>query len=121
MTLFHCGGDIWADYHVGCAKAAPYCVFSTTYGAFRSQRTPGDPKPLPRGPHLAEVLVVKADGSEVRRLMKHRSVPMAGELDGSYWTTPRACISNDASLLVVDSNFGEPNRQRILLVETGIK
>ena len=122
MTLFRCGGaDTWVDYHVGCAKAAPDCVFSTTYGNFNFQRRAGDTAPLPRGPHIAEVLVVRTDGTEVRRLMKHRSVPMPGETANSYWSTPRASISNDGRLVVLDSNFGEANRQRVVLVETGLK
>ncbi len=120
-TLFRCGGDPWTDDHVGCAKASPFCVFSTTYGGFRSQRQANDPSPLPRGPHIAEVLVVRTDGTEVRRLMKNRAVPMSGEPANSYWSTPRASISNDGAWVVVDSNFGEANQQRVLLVETGLK
>jgi hypothetical protein len=120
-TLFRCGGDRWTDYHVGCAKVSPLCVFSTTYGGFQSQRQANDLSPLPRGPHIAEVIVVRVDGTEVRRLMKNRSVPMALEPAGSYWSTPRASLSNDGAWVVVDSNFGEANQQRVLLVETGLK
>lgn len=120
MTLFRCGGDVWTDYHVGCSKGSPYCVFSTTYGAFRSRRQAQDPTPLPRGPHVAEVLVVKVDATEVRRLMKNRSVPFAEEPGEAYWSTPRGAISNDGAYVVVDSNFGEPNQQRVVLVETGL-
>lgn len=120
MKLFRCGGeDIWPDYHVGCAKAAPYCVFSTTYGQFQYQRKEGDFRPQRRSAHLSEVLVVRDNGAEVRRLMQHRSVPLQGEEARSYWTTPRACISNDGSLVLLDSNFGEVNRHRVVLVETG--
>jgi hypothetical protein len=121
LTLFRCGGDTWTDYHVGCAKAAPFCVFSTTYGGFKSERQAADPTPLPRSPHIAEVFVVRTDGTEVRRLMKNRAVPIAGEPANSYWSTPRASISNDGALVVVDSNFGEANQQRVLVVETGLK
>ena len=120
-TLFRCGGDVWTDYHVGCSKTSPFCVFSTTYGAFNSQRQANDPSPLPRGPHIAEVMVVRTDGTEVRRLMKNRSVPMAGEPANSYWSTPRASISNDGAWVVLDSNFGEANQQRVLLLETDLR
>jgi hypothetical protein len=120
MTLFRCGGqDPWTDYHVGCAKVSPYCVFSTTYGAFESQRKEGDFTAIKRGAHLSEILVIRADGTEVRRLIEHRSVPLKGEEAQSYWTTPRACISGDGSMVVLDSNFGEMNRQRVVVVETG--
>ena len=53
--------------------------------------------------------------------MKNRSVPMAGEPANSYWSTPRAAISNDGALVVVDSNFGEANQHRVVVVETGLK
>ena len=72
---------------------------------------------------IAEVIVVRVDGTEVRRLMKNRSVPMASEPAPSSYSgrTPRASLSNDGALVVVDSNFGEANQQRVLLVETGLK
>ena len=118
LTLFRCGGeDTWADWHAGCAKLTPYCVVSTTYGNFQFQKT--DPKPIKRTPHLSEVFVIRGNGLEIRRLIQHRSIPLAGEEARSYWTTPRACISYDGAYVVADSNFGVPNAHRVLLVETG--
>lgn len=118
MTLFRCGGsDVWADWHLGCAKSGKHCVVSTTYDAFAKQRD--GQTPIKRTPHLGEIFVVRDNGAEVRRLMQHRSVPLVGEEAKSYWTTPRACISPDASLVIADSNFGFPDKNRVVVIETG--
>lgn len=120
MQLYRCGGtDNWADLHIGCAKSSPYCVVSTTYGRFNYRRPAGDANPIKRTPHLSEVLVMRGNGIEIRRLAEHRSVPLDSEPDRSYWTTPRACLSPDGAYVAADSNFGEPNAQRVILIETG--
>lgn len=119
FPLYNCGEahPNWADWHAGCAKFAPYCVITTTYGGFTAQL---DGKtPIVRTPHISEVMVMRGNGQEIRRLMQHRSVPIKGEDAQSYWTTPRSCISNDGSLVLGDSNFGEANKQRVFVVETG--
>jgi hypothetical protein len=71
-------------------------VFVETY-------TPGDPNPLtglwPK--YTNEIVQVKLDGSEVRRIAHHRSRPF-----NSYWYTPRTTTSHDGSKLVFSSNFG---------------
>jgi hypothetical protein len=120
MTLFRCGGeDVWADYHIGCARATPYCVVSTTYGGFQSARQPDDNSPMRSAAHLAEIFVVRDNGAEVRRLARHRSVSFATEDSRGYWSTPRACIAPDGSYVVADSNFGTPQAQRVIRVDTG--
>jgi hypothetical protein len=48
-----------------------------------------------------ELLQVKLDGSEVRRLAHHRSRPLNG-----YTYQPKASVSRDGSKLVFTSNFG---------------
>lgn len=118
MTLFRCGGgDVWTDWHLGCAKSGKHCVVSTTYDAFNKQRDAQTP--IRRTPHLGEIFVIRDNGAEVRRLVQHRSVPLIGEEARSYWTTPRACISPDASFVIADSNFGFPDKNRVMLIETG--
>ena len=118
MPLYICsGGANWADWHNGCAKLAPYCVLSTTYLNFAGQ-LPTD-QPVRRTPHISEVMVMRGNGDEIRRLAQHRSVPLVGEPDYSYWTTPRACISNDGSTVMYDTNFGTPNQNRVVLLDTG--
>ncbi len=122
LPLFRCGGqDTWADYHLGCAKRAPYCVVSTTNSAYNRTRQPGDltaPRP---SPYLGEVFVFGGNGATVRRLFYHRSIAFANEEANGYWSTPRAAISADGSLVIADSNFGFPNQQRVIVAETGIK
>ncbi|HEY1336661.1 MAG TPA: hypothetical protein VGF59_04090 [Bryobacteraceae bacterium] len=120
MPLFHCGGvDQWTDFHIGCSKSTPFCAVSTTYTGFTGQLNPDRTEPINRTAHLSEVMVIRDNGKEVRRLMEHRSVPLAGEEAQSYWTTPRAAISNDGSYILLDSNFGEVSKNRVVVVETG--
>ncbi len=70
-------------------------VFVETYA-------PADPDPTGGWPkYTNEILQVKLDGSEVRRLVHHRSRPF-----DSYYYQPRASTSHDGSKLVYNSNFG---------------
>src|SRR5262249_58595781 len=48
-----------------------------------------------------EILQIKLDGSEVRRLAHHRSRPF-----NSYNYQPHVSVSRDGSRLVFNSNFG---------------
>jgi hypothetical protein len=115
-----CGGqDPWVDWHLSCAKLAAYCAVSTTYGGFAAARDPNDRTPIKRTAHLSEIFVIKGNGTEIRRLVQHRSVAFKNEATNGYWSTPRASISHDGAYIVFDSNFGEPNRQRVAIVETG--
>ncbi|HJT86649.1 MAG TPA: hypothetical protein VJ732_02310, partial [Bryobacteraceae bacterium] len=99
--------------------ASPYCVVSTTYGGFKATRQPNDTSPARRGPYLSEIFVVRDNGAEVRRLAEHRSVPYSNEEANGYWSNPRACISPDGAYVVADSNFGFPNAQRVIRIDTG--
>lgn len=118
--LQNCGGvDTWTDWHLSCAKHAPYCAVSTTYGRFGAVRDPADLTPVRRTAHLSEVMVIKDNATEVRRLAQHRSVQFSTEEARGYWSTPRASISFDGSYVVFDSNFGEPNQPRVVVAETG--
>ena len=114
MTLWRCGPG-WVDEHLGCAKAAPYCVVST-------QSPLRDPKALAAAkptPHANEIIVMRENGLEIRRLALTRAVYYTDAGEGNYWVAPRAAISNDGSLVVCDTNFGEAGAPRILLIQTG--
>lgn len=122
LPLFRCGaGDRWVDYHLGCAKKAPYCVVSTANGGFNQTRQANDLTPPKPSPYLGEVFVFGDNGAFVRRLFHHRSISFATEEGKGYWSTPRAAIAPDGSLVIADSNFGMPGQQRVILAETGIK
>ena len=71
-------------------------VFVETYA-------PSDPDPLSSGwrPYTNEILQIKLDGTEVRRLAHHRSRPF-----NSYNWTPRVSASRDGSRLIYNSNYG---------------
>src|ERR1019366_1776298 len=102
------------EEHIGCAKNAPFCVISTV----APYRHASDP-PL-RYPHATEIMVMRENGLEVRRLAESRSVRFWEDGDSmSYFAEPRAAISNDGSLVVSDSNFGEIGGVRVTLIATG--
>ncbi len=117
MSLWQCpfpssGGG--TDEHVGCAKNAPLCVISTV-PPYRSAQDP----PL-RFPHATEIIVMRENGIEVRRLAESRSVRFTEDGPNAYWAEPRAAISNDGSLVVADSNFGVQGGGRVTLIATGL-
>ena len=115
MTLWRCGPG-WVDEHVGCARSAPYCVISTQ----NVTRRPNDPAPLVPTPHAGEIIVMRDNGAELRRLALSRSALFTDGGAGNYWSSPRAAISGDGSLVVSDSNFGvHVNGQRVTLIQTG--
>jgi len=81
------------SFHVSAPDAAGWVIISTF-----------TPKPLSGWvPYANEVLRIKLDGSEVRRLAHHRSRPL-----DPYWYTPRASVSHDGNRLVYSSNYGLP-------------
>jgi hypothetical protein len=114
LTLWRCGRG-WVDEHVGCAKSAPYCVISTQSV---ERRTDDMSEPVPT-PHAGEIILMRENGLEIRRLALTRTVFYAGAGSGNYWAAPRAAISNDGSLVVSDSNFGQLGKPRVTLIETG--
>jgi len=101
------------DEHIGCAKNAPFCVISTV-SPYRSASDP----PL-RFPHATEIIVMRENGLEIRRLAESRSVRFKEDGDEAYWAESRAAISNDGSLVVSDSNFGLVAGVRVTLITTG--
>lgn len=79
--------------HVSCPDSGGWCIVSTY--------APGEPDPGLGWPaYTNELLRVKLDGSEVRRLAHHRSRAANG-----YNYSPRATVSRDGSRLVFASNF----------------
>ena len=101
LNIAKCGAP-WPDYHIGCAKSAPYCVLSTMTG----RRNPADlTTPLPAVPHRDELIVMRGNALDFTRIAMTRSVQYSTD---SYWTQPRAALSNDGTLVVFDSNFGNP-------------
>ena len=116
MSLWQCpfpNNNGGTDDHVGCAKNAPMCVISTV----SPYQHPTDADV--RFPHATEVLVMRGNGTEIRRLAESRSVRFYEDGDSAYWADPRAAISNDGSLVVFDSNFGNVGGVRVNIVSTG--
>jgi uncharacterized protein (TIGR03437 family) len=112
MSLWKCPYPQGTDEHIGCAKNAPRCVISTV-APLRSATDP----PV-RYPHATEIILVKDNGAEVRRLAQSRSVRFSDEGGESYWAMPRAALSNDGSLVIADSNFGVKAGVRVVLIRT---
>jgi len=114
LTLWRCGRG-WVDEHIGCAKNAPYCVISTQAEA----RRPDDVSEYVPTPHAGEIIVMRENGLEIRRVALTRTVFFTNAGSGNYWAAPRAAISNDGSVVASDSNFGQPGKPRVTLIETG--
>lgn len=114
LTLWRCGRG-WVDQHVACAKSAPYCVISTQ----SEPRRPDDLSQPVATPHAGEIIVMRENGLEIRRVALTRSVLFTNGGEGNYWATPRAAISNDGSVVASDSNFGQRGAPRVTLIETG--
>jgi hypothetical protein len=119
MAIDKCSGPgPWPkDEHIGCAKNAPYCAISTTYNA---NKNPEDKSPMQRTPHESELFIMRENGTEILRLAELRSVRFTTDGESGYWTQSRASLSNDASLVIADTNFGQPGKIRLIAVETGI-
>jgi len=80
--------------HISATDSSGY-VFVETYA-------PTDPGPRSGWvPYANELLQVKLDGKEVRRLAHHRSRPL-----DTYNYQPRLSVSRDGSRLIYSSNFG---------------
>ena len=56
-------------------------------------------------PYTNELLQIKLDGSEIRRLAHHRSRPLDSPFD-NYVYEPKVTASRDGALIVYGSNFG---------------
>jgi len=110
--LWRCGRG-WVDEHVGCAKAAPYCVISTQ----AEGRRPEDTAEAVPTPHANEIIVIRENGLEIRRLALTRTMYFNGA--NNYFAAPRAALSSDGSIVVMDSNFGQFGKPRVALIETG--
>ncbi len=72
--------------------------------AFVETYAPSDPFPQSSAwaPYVNEILQVKLDGSETRRLVHHRSRPFGGD---SYVYQPKVTSSRDGSKLAFTSNY----------------
>lgn len=111
MPVSLCGGgpiEAWTENHTGCARKAPYCVISTN----NIPRDPADlTSPITRTTHLSELIVMRGNGTEIRRVAQTRSPNFTND---NYWSLARASMSQDGSLVAWDSNFGYPNRGEVV-------
>jgi uncharacterized protein (TIGR03437 family) len=88
----------------------------STVGPFQKA---ADNAPVVRFAHGTEIIVMRENGLEIRRLAESRSVRFYEDGDSAYWAEPRAAISNDGSLVVADSNFGTVGGVRATIIQTG--
>lgn len=104
LPLFF-GAEVSVSINNGLNNALghPWALISTT--DLNGTANPNDSLPSDWQsrwkPRNNELLLVKLDGSERRRLAHHRS-----RVNGDYWWQPRASISRDGRFALFDSNFG---------------
>ncbi|HVY67287.1 MAG TPA: hypothetical protein VHA30_00085, partial [Patescibacteria group bacterium] len=98
FTKAVCGSEDWSSDHIGCAASAPYCLIDNYFGAVPA----GYPTTIHDGndPFGFEMIVIKNNGDEVRRVAMNNSV-VSGYLD-----QPVAALSPDGSYTMFNSNFG---------------
>jgi len=118
MMMDLCGGgplEFWPENHTGCAKQSAFCVFSTNY---TRNRDPADlTTPITRTTHLSELIVMRGNGAEIRRVAQTRGIQFRNDW---YWSLAKACMSNDGSQVLWDTNFGYPNQgENVAMVDTG--
>ena len=82
-------------------------------------RRPDDLSEYVPTPHAGELIVMRDNGLEIRRIALTRTVFFTNAGEGNYWAAPRAAMSNDGSTVVADSNFGQIGKPRVTLIETG--
>ena len=109
FKLFNCGLT-WSSIHIGCAKSmSAFCVTENDTPEHNLPQQVRDGK----SPFDSEIIVVRGNGVEARRLAMHRSIQIG------YWDQPRASISQDGSQVLWDSNFGNPADHRVAVANTG--
>jgi len=74
-----------------------------TWAFVETYTAPGNDVVPPTGwlPYMDELLQIKLDGTEIRRLVQHRSRPL-----NDYYYQPKLSASRDGTRLVYASNFG---------------
>jgi len=117
------GIDSFRDHHVGCAKSAPYCVVSSSNeNPDGSVVSPTQPTFAHSG-HSGAIIVVRGVNLEVRPIAYSRSPLFSYAGSGrDYWAYSRACISNDGTHVIFDSNLGHANganNENVLVAPTG--
>jgi len=100
---FVCGGtQAWSSQHTGCARWGQHCVISFD----TSPPQPG--QTAPRNEELWVLGLTPAGTISYNKLGSSNSSPFltAGE---NYWSTARASMSMDGTLVIYDSDYGTHN------------
>lgn len=98
-----------------CAGSTGNGTYTASTGSFTLNTAPAT------SPHGEEVLVIRGLNAEVRRIVKHRSIPYSDTYTGvgGYQEQPKTSILTDGSRLIFDSNFGFPDGIGVYSVMTG--
>ena len=101
---------LFMSAHVSVNNAGGWVLVS--FADARSPGTSNDPAALPMNwqdlwrVYENELILMKLDGSQVRRLAHHRTRNIINGVE-SYWAVPRAALSGDAKYVVFDSNYAQ--------------
>lgn len=100
----------------GCAKKAPYCLFTR----FEDPPVASGGGTATPAPHQMELFIIRGLNIETRRLSKHRSIPYSDSSYGSYYDQPKGALSPDATIGIYDSNYGVLDGGAVYTIATGV-
>lgn len=97
---FACGGgQVWSSQHSGCARWGQYCVVSFDTPAGQPNQT------APRNEELW-LLGLNPTGAITYSKVGSSNSSTFHQTPDSYWSTTRAAMSMDGTLIIYDSDFG---------------
>lgn len=95
---FVCGGSqAWSSQHTGCARWGQYCVISFDTGA---------PQPGQTAPRNEELWLL---GLTPAGTISYAKLGSSNSSSENYWSTARASMSMDGTLVIYDSDYGTHN------------
>ena len=111
---FHCGGkEAWSSQHTGCARWGQRCVVSFSTAV---------PQPGQTAPRKEELwLIGLTDAGAITFNKIGVSSPSFLPARDSYWSTARAAMSMDGTLVIYDSDHGSQGASHaVYSLETGL-
>ena len=107
---FVCGGaQAWSSQHTGCARWGQHCVISF------DTNPPQPGQTMPRNEELWVIGLTPAGAISYSKLGRSNSSSFLTAGD-NYWSTARASMSMDGTLIIYDSDYGTHNASHAVYV-----